>query len=175
MLFQYCGEVPPPLDSRSAYLLKGALQDLSNFMSTANTKESKTRQKLLRNLKVSSVKCVASIRWFLAQVTLDGICLISSCCWETWRKLLIFHCCHMTVCSSVSTPVWATFRIHNSTKVTIFMLKSYTVSSYVGHSHLLHCNIGQGFRRNCHPSSTHPNDVFLQQGYQLGFRHYFGW
>ena len=49
---QYGGESAPSLDSRSAYLVKGALQNLSTFMSTANARENKDRQKLLRNLRV---------------------------------------------------------------------------------------------------------------------------
>ena len=50
-LFQYRRD--PLLDSRSAYLVKGALQNLSEFMSTVNERENKDRQKLLRNLRVN--------------------------------------------------------------------------------------------------------------------------
>ena len=51
--FQYGSDSSPLLNPRSAYLVKGALENLSNFMSTANTRENKDRQKLLRNLRVS--------------------------------------------------------------------------------------------------------------------------
>ena len=59
---QYRGDAPPPLNSRNAYLVKGALQDLSDFMTTASERENKNRQKLLRNLRVSYVKVLAGGR-----------------------------------------------------------------------------------------------------------------
>ena len=50
---QYCGEAPQPLDRKNAKPVQKALKNLSDFMSTANERENKNRQKLLRNLKVS--------------------------------------------------------------------------------------------------------------------------
>ena len=51
--YRHCDESPPLLDPRSANLVQKALNNLSDFMSMANERESKNRQKLLRNLKVS--------------------------------------------------------------------------------------------------------------------------
>ena len=49
---QYGGESPPAIDSKSSKLVQNALKNLSDFLSTANERENKNRQKLLRNLKV---------------------------------------------------------------------------------------------------------------------------
>ena len=50
---QYGVKDGPTLTSKGAYLVKSALDDLSEFMSTPHERENKNRQKLLRNLRVS--------------------------------------------------------------------------------------------------------------------------
>ncbi len=43
---------PRPILDRSAYLVESALGDLANYLSDPSPRETKNRQKLLRNLRV---------------------------------------------------------------------------------------------------------------------------
>ena len=52
-LFQRTMSSARPLDARTSYQVSSALNELSEFLITANERETKNRQKLLRNLRVS--------------------------------------------------------------------------------------------------------------------------
>ena len=47
-----------PLDARTSYQVSSALMELSEFLITANERETKNRQKLLRNLRVCKTLAV---------------------------------------------------------------------------------------------------------------------
>ena len=47
-----------PLDARTSYQVSSALMELSEFLITANKRETKNRQKLLRNLRVCKTLAV---------------------------------------------------------------------------------------------------------------------
>ena len=47
-----------PLDARTSYQVSSALMELSEFLITANERDTKNRQKLLRNLRVCKTLAV---------------------------------------------------------------------------------------------------------------------
>ncbi len=57
MMMQYDVTPRPMLDSRGAYLVESALADLARYLDNPSPRETKNRQKLLRNLRVSTCMC----------------------------------------------------------------------------------------------------------------------
>ena len=58
MMMQYDVTPCPTLDSRGAYLVESALADLARYLdNNPSPRETKNRQKLLRNLRVSTCMC----------------------------------------------------------------------------------------------------------------------
>ena len=52
VVMQYDVVSRPLLDARSAYLVESALADLASYLDDPSQRETKNRQKLLRNLRV---------------------------------------------------------------------------------------------------------------------------